>query len=422
MEPLAHGRRPSARRSLQGHAGRHRRHRRGDRRGGARGHPRVVLGLRRLEAVARPGHLVDAVHGAAHVVDLHRPVVGGRLGCAHHDHGLRCVGLGPVPRRGERPQGSQGSPPPRRAVDDHDDVSELVVGHRPVPPPRPAPHGGTQGARPRHDHHHHDGAGGRGTDARTAARPVLAPTDPVDTLVAPATPPPAPLATGAQAFVDSALVTWKPPAGTTATGYDVYVGLSPGMEYPVPLNGANPVVGDSYLVTGLTPGRIYYFTVRGRVAGASSSASNEVSAIPFNAYTPVGTLVGPVISMASTADGTGYWLATASGAISTHGSATDLGSTAGLTLAAPIVKIVADPKADGYWEVAADGGVFAYGDAPFEGAASSLPLVSPSSTWSPRPTASATGRSPLTVACSPTAMPPSGAHSAPRPRRRPPSP
>ena len=195
-------------------------------------------------------------------------------------------------------------------------------------------------------------------------------------LIAPATPPPAPLVTGAAAFVASALVTWKAPSGSTAAGFDVFVGLAPGMEFPIPLNGANPVAGSSYLATGLTAGRTYYFTVRGRTGATSSSVSNEVSAIPFDAYTPVGHLVGPVISMASTADGTGYWLATATGALSAHGSATDLGSTAGLTLAAPIAKIVADPKGAGYWEVAADGGVFAYGAAQFEGAASSGSLNS----------------------------------------------
>ncbi|HEY5108800.1 MAG TPA: fibronectin type III domain-containing protein, partial [Acidimicrobiales bacterium] len=205
----------------------------------------------------------------------------------------------------------------------------------------------------------------------------LAPIDPVTNLVTPATPPPAPLATGASASVASALVTWKPPVGSPATGYDVFVGFAPGMEFPVALNGTNPVVGSSYLVTGLTAGKMYYFTVRARVSGASSAASNEVMAIPFSAYTPLGHLFGPIISMASTADGTGYWLATAAGAVSAHGSATDLGNTASLTLAAPIVKIVADPKGAGYWEVAADGGIFAYGSAHFEGAAASATLNSP---------------------------------------------
>ena len=236
----------------------------------------------------------------------------------------------------------------------------------------------------------------------------LAPSNAVDNLVTPTTPPPAPLATGAAAFVDSALVTWKPPAGSPATGYDIFVGTAPGQESARPLNGGTPVAGTSYLATGLTPGRTYYFTIRGRVHGASSVSSNEVSVIPFASFVPVGHLIGPVVSMASTADGTGYWLATGSGALSVHGSAADLGSTATLALAAPIVAVVDDPSGNGYWEVAADGGVFAFGSARFEGAASRPP------------TATATGRSPPTAACSPTATRHSTARSAAPPRRRPP--
>ena len=167
----------------------------------------------------------------------------------------------------------------------------------------------------------------------------LIPIDPVPALVAPIAPPSPPLVTGAAPFVGSALVTWKAPAGSNAGGYDVFIGIAPGMEFPVPLNGATPVTGSSYLVTGLTSGRTYYFTVRGRTGATSSSVSNEVSAIPFDVYSPVGRLTGPVISMASTADGTGYWLATATGAVSPHGSAVDLGNTASLNLAAPIVKL-----------------------------------------------------------------------------------
>ena len=136
------------------------------------------------------------------------------------------------------------------------------------------------------------------------------------------------------------------------------------------------MVGNSYLVTGLTPGRTYYFTVRARSGSVSSAPSNEVSAVPYSPYTPIGQLVGPVVSIASSADGNGYWLATGSGALSAHGSAVDAGSTAGEVLAAPIVKIVGDPRG-GYWEVASDGGVFAFGGAPYKGAAASERLNSP---------------------------------------------
>jgi len=218
---------------------------------------------------------------------------------------------------------------------------------------------------------------GAGYAAVAPAPARSTPYAPVAAVTPPAAHPLAPLATTASALVESALVTWKPPVGSSATGYDVFAGFAPGIEFPVALNGANPIVGHSYLVSGLTAGRIYYFTVRARVASTASAASNEVTAIPLASYSPLGQLVGPVISMASTADGTGYWLATGRGAVSAHGSATLLGDTTSVDLAVPIVKIVADPKGLGYWEVAADGGIFAYGSAHFEGTAANLDLNSP---------------------------------------------
>src|SRR6202034_1526987 len=43
------------------------------------------------------------------------------------------------------------------------------------------------------------------------------------------------------------------------------------------------------------------------------------------------------------------------------------GSLGALTLNAPIVGMAPTPDGAGYWLVAADGGVFTFGDAPFEG-------------------------------------------------------
>jgi hypothetical protein len=45
----------------------------------------------------------------------------------------------------------------------------------------------------------------------------------------------------------------------------------------------------------------------------------------------------------------------------------EFGSAAGLGLAKPMVGIAATPSGGGYWLVAADGGVFSFGDAVFNG-------------------------------------------------------
>lgn len=85
----------------------------------------------------------------------------------------------------------------------------------------------------------------------------------------------------------------------------------------------------------------------------------------------------PTIGMASTPDGSGYWLANSAGAISAHGSAQIYGSAAGLVLNSPISHIVSTPDGRGYWLVANDGGIFSFGDAGFYGSMGAQHLNSP---------------------------------------------
>ena len=77
----------------------------------------------------------------------------------------------------------------------------------------------------------------------------------------------------------------------------------------------------------------------------------------------------PVVGITSTHDGQGYWLVASDGGVFSFGDATFQGSMAGSHLNAPMVAIAANPDGSGYWTAAADGGVFSFGDAPFRGAA-----------------------------------------------------
>ena len=90
-------------------------------------------------------------------------------------------------------------------------------------------------------------------------------------------------------------------------------------------------------------------------------------------------LEGPVVSIASTATGNGYWLAAADGGVFAYGDAPWFGSIPqvlpeGVSLREPIVELIAHASGLGYWLVASDGGVFAYGQAPWFG---SIPQVLP---------------------------------------------
>ncbi|HEX3332849.1 MAG TPA: N-acetylmuramoyl-L-alanine amidase, partial [Acidimicrobiales bacterium] len=85
----------------------------------------------------------------------------------------------------------------------------------------------------------------------------------------------------------------------------------------------------------------------------------------------------PIVAVAATPDGGGYWLAGSDGGIFSYGDAQFYGSTGALHLNAPIVGIASTPDGKGYWLVARDGGIFTYGDASFYGSAGALRLNAP---------------------------------------------
>jgi hypothetical protein len=89
------------------------------------------------------------------------------------------------------------------------------------------------------------------------------------------------------------------------------------------------------------------------------------------------TLNAPIVGMAVTSDGAGYWLVASDGGVFAYGDALFYGSTGGQTIAAPIVGMARTADGGGYWLVGADGGVFAYGDAQFHGSLGGTPLAAP---------------------------------------------
>ncbi|MEN3273580.1 MAG: hypothetical protein V7636_2341, partial [Actinomycetota bacterium] len=77
----------------------------------------------------------------------------------------------------------------------------------------------------------------------------------------------------------------------------------------------------------------------------------------------------PIVGMASTPSGEGYWLVASDGGVFTFGDAVFYGSAGNVHLEAPIVGMAATPTGHGYWLVASDGGLFQFGDAAWFGSA-----------------------------------------------------
>ncbi len=100
---------------------------------------------------------------------------------------------------------------------------------------------------------------------------------------------------------------------------------------------------------------------------ASNCGSNSISPTPINNFPQ------PIVGMASTPNGQGYWLVGSNGSVYNYGDANNYGSMMGKPLNQPIVGISADPITGGYWLVAADGGVFSF-NAPFYGSMGGQPL------------------------------------------------
>jgi hypothetical protein len=90
-----------------------------------------------------------------------------------------------------------------------------------------------------------------------------------------------------------------------------------------------------------------------------------------------GPTTAPIVGMATTSDGLGYWLVGADGAIYNYGDAVWYGSLRGTHLNQPIVGMATTPDGGGYWLVATDGGIFSFGDAQFYGSTGSLHLNKP---------------------------------------------
>jgi peptidoglycan hydrolase-like protein with peptidoglycan-binding domain len=88
-------------------------------------------------------------------------------------------------------------------------------------------------------------------------------------------------------------------------------------------------------------------------------------------------LAHPVTGMTATPSGKGYWMVTADGSVFPFGDAKPYGGLTGLHVNSPIKSLIPGPGGKGYWLYAADGGVFSFGSARFHGSTGAMRLVKP---------------------------------------------
>src|SRR5258708_15022545 len=122
-------------------------------------------------------------------------------------------------------------------------------------------------------------------------------------------------------------------------------------------------------------------------AVAAVAHDNEVYAFgsaTFHGSSSAVALSRPVVAMATTADGKGYWQVASDGGIFSF-NAPFYGALAGWPLIQPVVGMTATPSGHGYWIVTADGAVFPFGYAHFYGSLTRVPLTAPIKSLIPGP-------------------------------------
>ena len=84
-----------------------------------------------------------------------------------------------------------------------------------------------------------------------------------------------------------------------------------------------------------------------------------------------------VVAIAAMPAGSGYWLTTASGKVRAFGNARTYGDGRSFDLSAPIVAMAPTAAGNGYWLVGADSGILSFGAAKYYGSTANLRLSGP---------------------------------------------
>jgi IPT/TIG domain len=145
--------------------------------------------------------------------------------------------------------------------------------------------------------------------------------------------------------------------------------------------------GHELILTGLTSGHSVTILLTVQTAPSALTCGYRFGGLDggvldFGCLSFFGSLANvrlntPIVGIASTPDGGGYWLVASDGGVFSFGDAHFYGSTGSLHLNKPIVGMTVTPSGHGYWLVASDGGIFTFGDARFYGSMGAQMLNKP---------------------------------------------
>ncbi len=180
-----------------------------------------------------------------------------------------------------------------------------------------------------------------------------------------------------------------------STSYDQGYAVCDGPQGPCSQPDANPVLSSYGSVAGPGGGSLFsdgsgrwWIVYAAWASGCvgygtcNGTAARQPYVAPISLPTQAGPGPGagngpPMVAMARSGDGKGYWMADADGSVFSFGDAGFFGSMAGKGLVQPIVGMAPTADGQGYWLVASDGGIFAFGDAAFHGSMGGKPLNQP---------------------------------------------
>jgi len=130
-------------------------------------------------------------------------------------------------------------------------------------------------------------------------------------------------------------------------------------------------VGSRIVTTRASLALLIGLTVAGSVLGAAPASAVT---IPYYGSMGAKHLAAPIVGIAATGDGKGYWELGRDGGIFSFGDARYHGSLGGATHSAPIVGMATTPSGNGYWLADAAGAVTGFGDAVLARAAARVVL------------------------------------------------